>query len=279
MQRVLQNSVATISATFLVDDVETDPSPDTATVTITRDDGTVLTTSAATTNTGTGTFSYQLTSTHTNLLDELHADWTATVAGSSMTVRTWVQVAGGYLFSLDQARQTPPLDDTATYPAAKVQEYRTLAEEALEEACGQAFVPRYNSERVDGDTRLTTIWPNVRAVRSVTIDGSPVGDLSDVVKLDTGVLYRPSGWPEGVGNVIIRYEHGMNFPPARVSQAALTLAKNWLVKGPLDDRMTSLATEDGTFALLTPGVRGVRFGIPEVDAVVAEFGGLRRGII
>jgi hypothetical protein len=51
----------------------------------------------------------------------------------------------------------------------------------------------------------------------------------------------------------------------------MLLTKVWLIKGPLDDRLTSLSTDDGTFTLLTPGVRGSVFGIPEVDATLAQY--------
>jgi hypothetical protein len=71
--------------------------------------------------------------------------------------------------------------------------------------------------------------------------------------------------------VIVGYEHGFDFPPARISRAAILLAKRWLVEGPIDDRATSLITEDGTFALTTPGLRGALFDLPEVNAAIEEY--------
>jgi hypothetical protein len=192
-----------------------------------------------------------------------------------------VEVVGGFLFTIDQARATSPLGNTTQYPTQAIVDARTLAETTLEDLCGVAFVPRYARERVAGTgTNQLLLRPRVSAVRSVTIDGTDYtqSQLDALVTDGNGVVYSPNDrWTAGYGNVTLTYEHGYDRVPPRVSQACLLLAKNWLVKGPLDDRMTSMSTDDGTFSLLTPGIRGSYVGIPEVDAVINEFS-LRVGV-
>jgi hypothetical protein len=268
LTRVLIHTLPTIAMTFDVDGTATDPSPASATITVTRDDGTVLASGVSATRTGVGTFSYPLT--QTTLLDTLTVDWTSSLG----TVSTLVEVVGGFLFSIAQARALKPLDATGTYTTAKLLEARTMVETALEDACGVAFVPRYARGLFSGSGRSTLLLPpRTRTVRSVGLDGAAVAQtgLDTMLVLPTGELYYPSWWGQGFANYEIAYEHGYDYPPPRVSQAALLWCKNFLVKGPIDDRTTSVVSEDGTFALSTPGMRGAMVGIPEVDAVIQQY--------
>jgi hypothetical protein len=267
MQRVLVDTAVTLNVTFQVGGADTDPSPDTATVTITRDDGTALVTDAAATPSGTGGFLYTLSAGQNDRLDILTAEWTSALG----TLTTVTEVAGGFLFTIAQARSLNPLSDPTKYPTQAIIDARTLVETALEDACGVAFVPRYRREVVSGTggTELVLSSPRVTALRSTTLDGATVTDT--VVPSAPGVIYTAGGWTRGFGNYSIAYEHGWPFPPPRVSQAALLWAKSVLVKGPIDDRTTSFSTEDGTFSLATPGIRGSVTGIPEVDATIAQY--------
>jgi hypothetical protein len=275
MIRVVQGRSATIQHTFYDSGVPTDPSPDAATVTITRDDGTVLVATTAASEAGTGTVSYTLTPVETALLDRLTVTWTATFGGQPQNFVDIVEVAGDTLFTIAQARAIKPLDNATLYPTSAITETRTLVEQALEDACGVAFVPRYKRESFDGAGLSTLLahQPYVRAIRAVVLDGAVVsaGTLATIKGNATGRLYFPDSWSAGYGNYSIAYEHGYDRPPLRITQAALTLAKNWLVKGPIDDRTTAFSTEDGTYSLATPGMRGASFGIPEVDATVQEY--------
>lgn len=274
MDRIAQGRSATLSQTIYVDGTATNPAPDSATVTITRADGTALVTSQAATDGGVGIFTYTLTPAQTTLLDTLTVAWTFTYGGQSQAITSYVEVAGGFLFTIAQARTVKPLDNTTLYTVAKIAEARTLAEQALEDACGVAFVPRYRRETVDGNGRDTLLLkPRPRSIRSLTVGGTAVTgtDLTAIVVKPTGELYRAAGWTLGNGNVVIGYEHGHDLPPLRVGRACLLLAKLFLVDGPFDDRATSISTEDGTFSLVTPGLRGSAFGIPEVDAVVQRY--------
>jgi hypothetical protein len=274
MQRIVQGLSATLQHTFYSDGVAADPSPATATVTITRDDGTDVVTSQAATRLSAGVFTYTVTPIHTVLLDTWTVGWTATFGGQSQTFEDIVEVAGGPLFTLAEARSLKPLDSLTAYPTAAIVEARTMVETALENACGVAFVPRYGREIVSGDgTTTLMLVPRLRSIRSVSVDGVPIAapSLAGIKVLSSGVAYNPAWWAGGFANLEIAYEHGHDFPPPRVSQAALLWAKNFLVKGPIDDRTTSVVSEDGTFALSTPGMRGATTGIPEVDAVISQY--------
>lgn len=274
MQRIVQGLSATLQHTFYSDGVATNPSPDSATVTITRHDGTAIVTAQAAIEGGTGIVSYTVTPTHTALLDTWTVAWTATFGGQAQTFTDVVEVAGGVLFTLVQARALKPLDSLTAYPTAAIVEARTMVETALEEACGVAFVPRYGKALFSGSGSSTMLLPpRIRSIRGASLDGVAIGQTGvDTMRvLPTGEAYYPGLWTSGFANYELAFEHGYDYPPPRVSQAALLWAKNFLVKGPIDDRTTSVVSEDGTFALSTPGMRGAMVGIPEVDAVIQQY--------
>lgn len=161
------------------------------------------------------------------------------------------------------------LADPVRYPDAALNDMRPIVEQSLEDACGVAFVPRTSTRQAIAAGAL--LDPGVRRVRSVTSVTDYLGATVDLT--DTWVqgdyLTRATQWPKRVLTVVV--QHGYDAPPLRVKGAAMLLAKNWLIKGPLDDRTTSLSTEDGTFALATPGLRGSEFGLSEVDRVVVRY--------
>lgn len=291
MDRVHQGLAVTIYADFTRDGTPENPTPDTATVTITRQStGTVLYTDAAAIDVDdpAGRFGYTLTPSDTALLDTLTADWTVTFDSFVQTATTTVEVVGGFLFTVGQARQLEPLNNETRYPTSKILEARTLAEQTIEDACGRAFVPRYRQETLHGTgtSDLLLTMPDLRAIRSVstTTSGVATAYTSDELALlavnPTGLLYNTGAtWTAGVGNITVGYEHGLAMPPARVSQAALILARSWLVKGPVDDRALGQATAGGdfSFGLATPGRNGSWVGLPEVDAVIDQYS-LRVGV-
>jgi hypothetical protein len=274
MIHVVQGHSATLSHTFLVDGVPTNPSPDSATVTITNDAGVALVTAGVATDAGTGVVTYTLTPVHTAELDVLSVAWTATVGGQSQVFTDVVEVAGGVLFTLAQARALQPLNNTTTYTTAMVVDARTMVETSLENACGVAFVPRYERRMFSGDgARSLMLPPRTRAIRSVTVDDVAVdaAGLATMRFLPTGELYYPSRWVSGIGNLEIAFEHGYDYPPPMATQAALTWAKDILVKGPISDRATAMTSDDGTFSILVPGLRGAISGLPFVDSFIAQY--------
>lgn len=179
-------------------------------------------------------------------------------------------------FTVDELRvQDTALQNETKYTDARLDEMRQLVEQAIEEAAEVAFVPREYTETLSGrgTQRVFTRWARLRSVTAAALDGVAV-DVTPL-RVTRRVIYRPppDRWPAGVANVTVTYLHGWDAPPLRVKRAALILAKNWLLKGPIDDRATQIRDGDtgGLITLATPGVRGANFGIPEVDAVVADY--------
>jgi hypothetical protein len=271
VDRVLRGAAVTISATWY-DASGAVANPGTGvTVKVDREDGSSLVSSTAATGSGTAARTFDLTPTHTALLDVLKATWTSSTLGELVT---YVEVAGGFLFSLTDARKDPALADTTKYPAADVLLARTVAETALEDACQVAFVPRYRREQVDGSrSRLLTLQrPRPLAVRSIKRDTFTFsgGQLAQVQLRRQGSLYLPYGWPLAINGYEVVYEHGFPYPPPRVGLAARKIAASVLVESPFDDRTTRVTTEGGTIEVLTAGVDV--FDIPEANAVVREYG-------
>jgi hypothetical protein len=282
MQRIVQGSSATLSHTFLVDGVPTNPSPDAATITITRADGTVLVASTAATEAGTGIVTYTLTPAQTALLDTLTVAWTATFGGQAQAQADVIEIAGGVLFTIADARARAPLADMTgspaaySYSSATIVDARTWAEQEIEDACGAAFVPRYARETLvaRGTRGIRLGHRRVRTIRTLSIDGTTVdaGYLA-ALYVDAGTLMsfsRYAYWPWGA-RLIIGYEHGYDTPPRAASVAALDLARDRLISdagsATIDPRAERIITDDGTIAL-RPG--SDRFGLPSVDAAVAS---------
>jgi hypothetical protein len=268
LERVQQNTPLTLSQQWYESGAVVDPG--TVTLGITRADGTSLVAAGtATSGSGTNPRTFNLTTTHTALLDSLKVTWTSTLKG---TLVSYVEVVGGFLFNLNDL-SAEVTDSTSSYTAAQMADSRTYAETQLERACGRAFVPRYTTETFNGDcsSSLVLRWPNIRAVRSVMVDGVAytVGQLAGLAFNPSGILTNTLGtWSLGASNITVSYEHGDSFLDPGASEAALVLAKHKLVRGPIDERATQRTSEFGPVNLATPGMFGSRFGIPVVDAFV-----------
>jgi hypothetical protein len=279
LERIQQRTPGTLSQQWYEDGAVVDPG--TVTVGITRADGTVLVAAgAATSGTSTAPRTYNLTTTHTALLDRLLVTWTSTLKG---TLVSYVEVVGGFLFGIAEARALKPLDSVTNYTTAAIIDMRTTVEQALEEECGVAFVPRYTRETVNGPGTMTLLlkWPKVTAIRSALV-GTTTLTSTDLAALTYGLGGVVGGyaWTAGIGNLTVGYEHGYPTPPAEIRRAALTLAKMWLVgqRSPIDDRAITFNTTDGgTYSLAVPGRNGSHFGHPDVDIAVDRYS-LRVGV-
>jgi hypothetical protein len=96
LERILQLTPGTLSQQWYEDGAAVDPGA--ATVGITRADGTILVAAGtATAGTGTAPRTFNLTTTHTALLDRLTVTWTSVTKG---TIVSYVEVVGGFWFSL-----------------------------------------------------------------------------------------------------------------------------------------------------------------------------------
>lgn len=269
MEQVLINTPATLSESWYVDGVLVDPGV--VTVTITRADGTVLAAAAATSGSGAVARTYNLAALSTGQMDRLTADWVSPTHG---TLTSYVEIVGGFYFSVSEFKARYPNDSTVQdLTASQVAEARRTAEEIIEQACNVAFVPRALTLTVSGQrsTKLALPLYLLRTIESASIDGE-VQDVSDY-RVAGGAVYRWTSWPRNPSNVAIVVTHGYDFPPRRIKDAAMTLAYHRAVKGPIDDRATSIPAGEagGVITLLTPGVQGAVTGIPEVDAAILAY--------
>lgn len=102
MERIFERTSATLTVTFQIDGVPTDPAPNTATVAVVRADGTVVLAEAAAVElAGTGVFGVQLPP-ESVLRGDLVATWKATLAGFVQTVETRAEVV---TFAADEVRE------------------------------------------------------------------------------------------------------------------------------------------------------------------------------
>ena len=274
MERALRAVPYEASVTYRDGDSIVDPG--TVTIGIVRADGTQLVAPGTATYGGAaaGPRTFDLTAAeHTATLDRLTLTWTSATLG---TLTTHIEVVGGFLFSVAQARARDLKADT--FPTDALLLVRAAVERALEDACGVAFVPRAARATLSGPGERT-ILPEHRRIRRLvdaTVDGAALtaGELADVEVLDTDELYRPAGWPRGVHNITVAYEHGHDEPPGLVDQAALELLESVLLgeKGTISPRATGITSEAGSIALVTAGVRGALFGVPSCNAVVDAYG-------
>jgi len=278
MERILQSTAATISQSWYEDGTLIDPG--TVTIGITREDGTTLVAGGtATSGTGANPRTFTLTTTHTASLDVFTLTWTSATKG---TLVSYVEVVGGFLFSLTEARNTKPLDNTTLYTVAEITAARTAAETALEEACGVSFVPRYFREVVDGSgTCDVLLSPRPLSITSAVVGETSsfagtaltAAELADLRLYKDGRVYHSGVWTYGRGNVEIKGTHGYKFPPPRVGIAALKLAKWILVDTPVDERAVSVSTEGGSVQFFgSPVIRDAVFSIPECRIVVDVYG-------
>lgn len=175
-------------------------------------------------------------------------------------------------FTVSELRARYPDITEARWSDDDVEEMRDTAESAIEEACGVAFTPRTETVTLSGSGSLLLELgrPRLRTVASATDSGDAM-TLTDLAIVPPSSAYLPGTWTSGVSNLSVTFTHGYDSPPLRVKQAAMMLTKAWLVQGPIDERLMSVATEEGILRQATPGFSGSEFGIPEVDQVVKRY--------
>lgn len=270
MERIVRVRSATLTRTFTFTPTGT-PS-----VVVRNSAGTVVTTGSV--SGATTTWTYTIPASSNPLLDTYTETWTAVAGGESQTFVDSIEVAGDTLFTLAEVRAIQALASTVTYPDADVLDKRTEVEQDIEQEAGVAFVPRYELETLDGSGGATVMLkrPRVRSIRSASISGTAlsVDELAQLAVSTTGAVYRPAGWPCGLGNVVIGYEHGFDDAPRPIKSGALELAKIRLLgrNSPIDERATTFAAENGvSYGLVVAGRGGSRFGLPDLDAAIDRY--------
>lgn len=287
--RVLRTAAATLARTFYVDETLTDETG-TVNVTVTRLDGTVVVASTPATHVSSGLYTFLLPggpaapTSATWQLDHLDVTWSGVLAGATMTLVDRVEVVGGYLFGLAEARASDTsLADTVKYTTAMLAAERVVVEQECEAICGRAFVPRFKRRVTNGtgNQRLVVPDPDIRLLRAATVAWTTgnagvalaTGELSQTVVTEWGEIVRGFNiWPYGVSNVTLEYEFGWDQPPADLRDACLIRMRSRLnsARSGIPDRAASFTSgEGGVYRLSMPSSR--RTGIPDVDAVYSRY--------
>lgn len=276
-QRVLRNKGANIETTFEVGETPTN-ADGAVTVTITRADGTVLANDAATIQVVGSTGKYRYVLAPQANLDRLTVVWTGTFSAVVEKTTTYVEIVGGFYFSLGQARASDSaLSSTTDYPTASIVEIRDEVEDEFEDYTDVAWVRRYRRVTLDGDGGDTLLLPDLflRRILAASIDGTALtqAQIDDIALDDTGEIERKTlgSFKSGDKNIVIAYEHGFDAPPADLRRAALVRLRYRLTsaRSAIPDRAVSyVADGGGNFTIATPGMRGSWTGIPEVDVVL-----------
>lgn len=272
LTRVLKGVAATVSHTWWVGEDATAATVS-VTATVKRLDGTAIAGSPFTgTLAATSTFTLPAQAS----LDAFTVDWAGTVSGAARTERDYIEVCGGYLFELADARAAPPPLDATKYPTATLEALRVEVEQEAERITRMALVPRFTRVAVagSGNTRLMVPHGNLRVLRAVAVDGVtwPADQLAQVGLSDSGILYLRSGWwpqpyPVGRRNIILEYEHGLDMPGYDIRKAGIIRLRTraGLTDTTVPYRATSFTVPDGGIYRISTATKE-RTGIPEVDA-------------
>lgn len=270
--KVLNATPATLSQTFYSDGDVADPGV--VTVTITKADGTALVTGAATSGTGAAARTYDLGPQAQ--LNDLTAAWTGTVDGEATTLYSKVEIVGGFIFGIAQARafDGAKLASTATYPTETITAARDRITDNLETLTGVSWVPRFAREEYDGDGTDTLLVSHYHPteVLSASIDGTALTseELADLKVYKDGRIKRKTlgTWTEGE-DIVIEYVHGFDHLNDGVDYHALRWLTHQIVGTNLPRTAIQQIDQLGTFRMATAGEK-YPTGIPEVDAWLAS---------
>lgn len=249
-QRVLVGVTAALEWTNLNQDGTPAAASGALTAKVERADGTtVLPAGTATTpGAGTGAYLVTLTAAQNDRLDRLKVTWTD---GSAHV--TYHEVVGAFYLTEPEMRGLDARFATGASPeiaAADLRRVRGEVEDAIEAEAGAAFVRRYARETVSGHGGSALLLPHtyprtVRSVRSYTDAATytawSASELAAITVDPSGLLGLWSGaYTRGTRNLVVEYEHGLDYPPNLIRRAARALFKVRM----LDD----LATADPTLA-------------------------------
>lgn len=279
--RVLVTTKTALAHTFRVAGEPTDSST-TVTVVVKRLDGTSVAGSPFTATHGsTGVYTFDLPASA--VVDTWTLDWQATIGGAAVVERDVVEHAGGFLVDIDKARTAVGLS-AAKYPYGTLAEKRNVVEDECEQITGRAWVPRFKRYLLDGSGAPELVVPDMflrtlRAAKTALRAGATFGDLTAgevaaVAAQPEGILIRDDGniWPQGHRNVIVEIEHGLDYPPPEIRDAATLRMQSAAgrEKSNIPARAISwTAGEGGIYRISTPSRD--RTGIPDVDGAYSRY--------
>lgn len=202
--------------------------------------------------------------------------YTATWDGDSAVDETPIEVVGGFLFSVPDARRSDDyLSDADAFPAAEIAHYREVAEAEFEKITGRSFTTRIKTVTYVADNTpiLLDLIPDSQAVESVSVNGEPVEDVSGYRVSRLGKITAPACFRDGdLVTATVRY--GFPAPPPDVARVGMVRVRALLAaeSSGIPDRATTWQPQEGgTFRLATAGQGKWRTGIPEVDSTLSGY--------
>lgn len=144
----------------------------------------------------------------------------------------------------------------------QIESNRDVATARIEDACHVAFTEREAVEiatGVDGFALLS----RPRIIEVLKVDNVAVGEGP----------YPDGRIPLEDGDHSVLYRHGWEETPLPIKRAVLLLTRHYLTIDPtdFDERATSKSNEMASWSLVTPGVRGAIFPIPEINQIVSDY--------
>lgn len=275
-QRIRRGTPATVSVLFTGDETPIDPDGPAIDVTVTGANGTEVASGAAT-RAGTGAYTFNLPAQSS--LNVLSIDWAGEFDGTPTTITTYADVVGGEYFTIAELRDFDSvLSNTTKYPYAKLVAARAYVEAEFEGICERAFVASYAREVLYGGGTCALWLANPEPLRLISLtvnDEDWSSKQFTTPQYNLRVISAPADSPiPRAARVVIEYEYGKDIVPLRIKNAALKRAKYILVadQSRIDERATTMNIPDfGNFILATPGIRGSKTGIPEVDVVLDDY--------
>lgn len=290
LTRIPRNASGALSHTFYVDETATD-STVTVTYAVADANGTAVASGNAT-SAGVGTGRHTFTLAAQSTLQRGTITWVGTIGGTVTTEVDYYEIVGAHFFTLKEGRDSDAsLAEAAKYPTADIRAKRLEVEVECETICDRTFVPRYERVVLDGSGTSTLLLrmtdptrsvADLRTIRAVTmapaVDETFVaftaGQLAALAWTADGSVRRTDGavFTEGLRNVVVEFEYGLDRPPGDLVPAALTRLRSRLNfnKNGIPDRASSFTmAEGGTFRLDMPGA--FKTGLPEVDAIYSRY--------
>jgi hypothetical protein len=285
--RVLQTSSVLLTHTFESDEAPTDASGP-VTWQLYHADGTVVTGpngSGTAGHPGAPGF-YTMTLVAPAAPDAWTLVWTGTFGGVPVSSVDVVDIVGGYIFGIAEAREAlkATMGNKSTYTTAMLVDKRIVVEQEAEDIAGGgvanfAFVPRFARVSLAGNDSTELGCPHlpIRKLRSVSMFGTPfsAGQLATVSFGEAGVLSYLGGclWGFGARNIIVEYEYGMDSPPLYVRDAAIRRLRQLASENSsmIPGNAIQWTTQDGgVYRLASPGVQST--GYLDIDAAYQRAG-------
>lgn len=287
VSRVQRTVPAMLSHTFYVGEDATVPTG-TPTYTVVAADG-VSVQSGSTTVSGT-TCSFTLAGVST--LELLTVTWSGTVSGASRVETDLVEVVGGFCFTLAEGRGSDTvLAETLKYTTAQLDVARYEVEAECEAICDRAFTAQYQRVVLDGTGTNDVLLEHngfdrspadIRSIRSVTMatradetfTAFTAAELAAVQVTEDGLLRRVDGdgWTEGLRNVIVEYEYGLDAPPPDLKRAQLVrllYRLNIHRQSQPENALSYTVDGGGSYRLDQPD--RYKTGIPGIDAIYQRY--------